>query len=154
MRDELDRGRARSDDGDAATVQVVSLFSQLNADDRVVPLDTTGAGATGSPVPFPSNQLRNTTIRSIQRAAVLPSTSYYILFDLAARDGMKIGDEVLVYRQREVSKEDDNPVVPEVAIATAQVVRVTPYGSTARILLQEQPAIRVGERVRVMAKMR
>jgi hypothetical protein len=139
--------------GEAAIVQVVNLFTQLDADDRVVPLDTAGAGATASPRPFPSNQLRSTTIRSIQRAAVLPSLSYYVLFDLSTRDGMKIGDEVLVYREREVSKGDDNPVLPEVAIATAQVVRVTAYGATARILSQEQPAIRVGERVRVMARM-
>jgi hypothetical protein len=139
--------------GEAAIVRVVSLFTQLNADDHVVPLDTTGAGVTAAPRPFPSNQLRSTTVRSIQRAAVLPSLSYYVLFDLAARDGMKIGDEVLVYREREVSRGDDNPILPEVPIATGQVVRVTPFGATARILSQEQPAIRVGERVRVTARM-
>jgi hypothetical protein len=69
------------------------------------------------------------------------------------KEGMKIGDEVEIYREREVSKGDDNPVLPEVSIATAQVVRVTPYGTTARITSQDQPAIRIGEHVRVTARM-
>jgi LysM repeat protein len=139
--------------GEAAIVQVVALYGELNADDHVVPLDTTGAGATSAPVRVARGQVRSTTIRSIQRAAVLPSLAYYVLFDLAERDGMKIGDEVLVYREREISKGDDNPVLPEVAIATAQVVRVTAYGTTARIVSQEQPAIREGEHVRLTARM-
>ena len=37
--------------------------------------------------------------------------------------------------------------------ATAQVVRVTPYGATARVRGQDQPAIRTGENVRVVARM-
>ena len=43
--------------------------------------------------------------------------------------------------------------MPEIAIATGQVVRVTPFGATARITSQEQPAIRVGESVRITARM-
>jgi hypothetical protein len=139
--------------GEAAIVRVVALFGELNADDRVVPLDTTGAGATERPSRVPATQRRATTIRSVQRAAVLPSLSYYVLFDLTMKEGMKIGDEVEIYREREVSKGDDNPVLPEVSIATAQVVRVTPYGTTARITSQDQPAIRIGEHVRVTARM-
>jgi hypothetical protein len=34
-----------------------------------------------------------------------------------------------------------------------QVIRVTSYGTTARITYQEQPAIRVGESVRLLARM-
>ncbi|MDB4887814.1 MAG: LysM peptidoglycan-binding protein [Gemmatimonadetes bacterium] len=139
--------------GEAAIVQVVQLYTQLNADDRIIPLDTAGTALTGVPVQVPGNTLRSTKIRAIQRDVDLPSLNYYILFDLAARDGMKVGDEVLVYRERQLPKEDDGPVLPEVAIATAQVVRVTAYGSTARILSQEQPMIRAGERVRVIGRM-
>jgi hypothetical protein len=40
-----------------------------------------------------------------------------------------------------------------VQIATGQVVRVTPYGATARITTQQQPAIRLGEQVRITAQM-
>ncbi|HUQ45658.1 MAG TPA: hypothetical protein VM033_03335, partial [Gemmatimonadaceae bacterium] len=59
----------------------------------------------------------------------------------------------VVYRPRVKPVGDDGPVLPEVPIATGQVVRVTAYGATARVTSQEQPAIRVGESVRVTARM-
>jgi LysM repeat protein len=138
-------------DGDAAVVEVRELYSQLNSDQHVVPLDTTGSGATEAPVPVSTT--RSAKIRSIVRESVLPSLDYYILFDMSSTDGMKVGDEVEVYRPRAEPKTDIGPAIPEVAIATGQVVRVTPYGATARITSQQQPAIRVGESVRVTARM-
>jgi len=140
--------------GEPALVRVVQLYGQLNADERVVPLDTAGATSTLMPVAVSADRVRNTTVRSVQRPVVLPSLDYYIMFDLSARDGMKVGDEVQVYREREVPKGDDvAPVLPEVVIATGQVVKVTPYGATARITSLQQPAIKEGEHVRVTARM-
>jgi LysM repeat protein len=138
-------------DGDAAVVEVVELYGQLNSDQHVVALDTTGAGTTEAPVPVTSS--RSAKIQSIVRESVLTSLNYYVLFDMASRDGMKIGDEVEIYRPRTEPKTDIGPAIPEVPIATGQVVRVTPYGATARITSQQQPAIRVGESVRVTARM-
>ena len=140
-------------DGEAAVAQIVALYTQLNADDHVVPLDTTGAGASGMPARFAEGQVRTTTVRAVNRAALLASLNYYVLSDLSTRDGMKIGDEIEIYRERELPRGDDGPTLPEVSIATAQVVRVTPYGSTARVLTQGQPMIRPGEHVRVTARM-
>lgn len=136
---------------DAAVVEVLELYGQLNSDQHVAPLDTTGAGANGVPVPMATS--RSAKVSSIVRESVLPSLDYYILFDMSSTDGMKIGDEVEIYRERAEPKTDIGPAIPEVRIASAQVVRVTPFGSTARITAQEQPAIRVGERVRVTARM-
>jgi LysM repeat protein len=138
-------------DGDAAIVEVRELYGQLNAQQHVLPLDTTGAGATGAPVPISTN--RSAKIRSIVRESVLPSLNYYVLFDMSATDGMKIGDEIEIYRPRTEPKTDIGPAIPEVSIATGQVVRVTSAGATARITSQQQPAIRVGESVRVTARM-
>ena len=138
-------------DGDAAVVEVRELYSQLNSEQHVVALDTTGAGATGAPVPVSTD--RSATVKSIVRESVLPSLNYYVLFDFSSNDGMKVGDEVEIYRKRTESKTDVEPVIPEVPIATAQVVRVTAHGTTARITTQQQPAIRVGESVRVTARM-
>ena len=76
-----------------------------------------------------------------------------MLFDLTSTDGMKIGDEIQIFRPREPAIQDERPAIPEVAIATGQVVRVTLQGSTARITSQQQPAIRVGESVRLTARM-
>ena len=84
---------------------------------------------------------------------MLPSLNYEILFDLGSRDGMRIGDEIQLFRPRQKEVGDERPALPEVSIGTAQVVRVTPYGSTARVLSQTQPAIKVGESVRVIARM-
>ena len=135
---------------EAATVEVVELYGMLNSDAPVVPLDTTGAGASGIPRPFTGGRL--TKVRALHRDVVLPSLNYEVLFDLSSKDGMRIGDEVQIFRAREAVSED-RPAIPEVAIATGQVIRVTPFGSTARILSQLQPAIRVGESVRVTARM-
>ncbi len=66
---------------------------------------------------------------------------------------MKIGDEVEIFRPRQKDIPDERPAVPEAAIATARVVRVTQYGSTARVTSQIEPAIRVGESIRVTARM-
>lgn len=137
--------------GEAATVEVLELYGMVDANTLVIALDTTGAGATGRPSPYTDS--RSTTIRAIHRDAVLPSLNYQVLFDLAARDGMKIGDEVQVYRARQPEVRDERPAIPEVAIATGQVIRVTPFGTTARITWHEQPAIRVGEHVRLTARM-
>lgn len=136
-----------------AIVQVRELYTQLNADDRVIPLDTAGTGSPDTPTPVPAGAVRSTTIRAIHRAVELPSVDYYVLFDLSSHDGMRVGDEVLFYREREAQKSDDGPTLPEVVLATGQVVRVTAYGATARVTTMEQPLLRVGEHVRVTARM-
>jgi hypothetical protein len=56
----------------------------------------------------------------------------YVLFDLTSADGMKVGDEVSIYRERVEPKGDDGPTLPESRSRPPRVVRVTPYGTTAR----------------------
>lgn len=141
-------------DGDAAIVEVLELYSQLNTGQFVVPIDTAGAGANQTPIPVAAGMGQTAKVRYIHRdKTVLPSLAYYVLFDLTVRDGLKIGDEVEIYRPRQENRSDVGPAVPEIAIATGQIVRVTPYGATARITSQEQPAIRIGESVRITARM-
>jgi LysM repeat protein len=140
-------------DGEAAIVEVVELYSQLDASTHIIPLDSVGAGATSVPITVVRESAPTSKIRSIYRPAVLPSLNYYVLFDLKAADGMRIGDEIEIYRERQSNRGDDGPASPEVTIATGQVVRVTAYGSTARITSQQQPAIREGESIRVIARM-
>ncbi len=137
--------------GEAAIVQVLELYGKLDADAKVTALDTIGAGATGRPTAFRDS--RTTKVRAIHRNAVLPSLNYEVLFDLAAKDGMKVGDEIEVYRAREDAIQDERSAIPEVRIARGQVIRVTRWGSTARITSQDQPAIRVGESVRLIGRM-
>jgi LysM repeat protein len=136
-----------------AVVEVRELFGSLNADTRIVPLDTAGMNVRGRPVAVPEGTGRNARLLEIHRAAVLPSLDNFVLFHLTSADGMKVGDEVSIYRERVEQKGDDGPTLPEVEIARATVVRVTAYGSTARITSQEQPAIRTGESIRVVSRM-
>ena len=139
--------------GEPAIVEVRELYGSLDADTRVIPLDTTGVGVRGRPVAVPAGAGRNARLLEIHRANVLPSLNSFVLFDLTAADGMKVGDEVSIYRRRVEPKGDDGPTLPEVEIATAQVVKVTRYGTTARVTSQDQPAIRKGESIRVVARM-
>jgi LysM repeat protein len=136
-----------------AIVEVRELYGSLNADTRVIPLDTAGMGVRGRPVAVPAGAGRSARLLDIQRPAVLPSLNSFVLFNLTTADGVKVGDEVSIYRSRVEPKGDDGPTLPEVEIATARVVRVTPYATTARVTSQDQPALRAGESVRVVARM-
>ena len=136
-----------------ALVEVRELFGMLNADTRIIPLDTTGVGVSGRPVAVAAGAGRNATLLEIHRPAVLPSLSSFVLFDLKAADGVRVGDEVEIYRRRVEPRGDDGPTLPEVTIASALVVRVTPFGATALVRSQDQPALRTGEGVRVVARM-
>jgi hypothetical protein len=137
--------------GEAAIVEVLEVYGMVNANAPVIAIDTAGAGANGTPSLVTDGRV--TKIRAIYRPAVLPSLDYDVLFELTSKDGIKIGDEVEIFRPREATIPYERPAIPEVSIATGRVVRVTPYGSTARITSQRQPAIKVGESVRLTARM-
>jgi hypothetical protein len=139
--------------GEGAVVEVLELYDRLDGNTRVVLYDTAGAGANAVPVPVARESARTATIRSIYRPAVLPSLNYYVLFDLKAEDGVRIGDEIEVFRERRDRQGDDGPAMPELPVATGQVVKVTEYGATARITTQEQPSIKVGQGIRITARM-
>jgi hypothetical protein len=139
-------------DNEPAIVEVRELYGSLNANAKVLPLDTTGTHVTARPVAVSAGSVRTAKVIEIHLPAVVPSFGSYVLFNLTAADGLHVGDEVEIYRPRAEPKGDDGPTLPEVVIARAQVVRVTPYGTTARVLSQQQPAIRTGESVRVVAR--
>ena len=140
-------------DGEAGIAEVLELYGVLSSADRLVPLDTAGTGATAAPVPVPARSGMTGKIRDVQRPAELPSLDAYLLLDLSAKQGLRVGDEIEIYHDREVLTGEDGPSIPEVFLGRGQVVKVTPYGATARVTAQEQPAIKVGERVRVTARM-
>ena len=66
---------------------------------------------------------------------------------------MRIGDEIEIYRERQDHDGDLGPAIPELPVATGQVVKVTEYGATARITTQEPAKVPVGQGVRVTARM-
>lgn len=134
----------------AAAAKVVRIFGDVTTSDRLIPIDTAGVGTTARPQRLPDGP--STQIVWIYGKPVLPSVQNYIVLGVSAKDGVRMGDEFVVYKQM-VRSEDGAPLDPEIMIAKAQVVRATVYGVTAVVLGQEQPAIKEGMHARWTARM-
>lgn len=134
----------------SAVAKVVSVFDEISAADRLIPLDTTGLGTRVRPQAVTDGV--ETRIRWIGGDFVLPNIQNFVVLALSSRDGVRMGDEVLIYKPSP-RPEDGELRDPEIPIAKAQVVRSTAYGVTAVILGQEQPAIKEGMSARVIARM-
>ena len=134
----------------AAGARVVRAFQELSADDRLIPIDTAGIVTTVRPVAVADGPV--TTITWIFGEPVLPSVQSFVVLGMSASQGVKMGDEFLIYQPQ--TKPDHGELAdPEIPISRVQVVRATPYGVTAIVLGQEQPAIREGMSARVIARM-
>ena len=82
---------------------------------------------------------------------VLPTVQHYVVISPSSRNGIEIGDEFTLISDT-MGRDDPTPA-PPVSAAIVQVVKVTPYGSTAMILSQIQPVVKEGMPVRLTAKM-
>jgi len=134
--------------GEATQARLVRQFDGVSLGDRLIPLDTAFRGG-GAP-PAAVERGATTRVVWVKGEPVLPSLQQYLVLDAAADDGLRPGDQVtLVSDRREVRR---GVTIPEVEIATAQIVRVTPYAATAIVVGQAQPAIRQGTLARVTAK--
>jgi LysM repeat protein len=134
----------------AAAAHVVKAFTELSATDRLIPIDTAGLATTLRPQRVTDGA--ESEIKWVYGEPVLPSLQNFVVLGLSARDGVKMGDEVLIYQPQmhyEKGELDD----PEIPISKAQVVRSTQYGVTAVIIGHEQPAIKEGMPARVIARM-
>jgi len=134
----------------AAVAKVVRTFMDVSASDRLMPFDTAGIYTTVRPERVANGP--STTITWVYGEPVLPSVQNFVVLGVSSKNGVRLGDEFLIYKPRERNEEtqlDD----PEIPIGKAQVVRATPYGVTAVILGQEQPVIREGMTARITAKM-
>jgi LysM repeat protein len=136
--------------GAAAVAEVDELFGEMNPGQRIVPLDTAGISSTAMPAPVSDG--RTASIQWVLASPVLPTMQSYAVLNLTQADGVHPGDEFLVYKPRSASATPGDPANVEVPIGRAQAIRVTPYGTTAIVIAQDQPAINVGSVVRVSAK--
>lgn len=105
---------------------------------------------TGSTV-APTRALSGTVIH-INEDPVLASLQQYLEISPALGDGVAVGDLFTLIDDKS-GRADPSPA-PPVAVAVAQVVRVTPFASTAIIISQSQPSIRRGMTVRLTGQMR
>jgi LysM repeat protein len=138
--------------GEAAIGRVVRMFERVQANQRLIALDTSAATVAGAPSPITGGH--SGFVRWITpEVPVLPRIQNYVVVDIARRDSVHTGDRIELYEPRQKPREGTTLAIPEVWIASAQVLRVTPYGASAIIIAQEQPKIELGTSARIAAKM-
>ncbi|MGH7665057.1 MAG: LysM peptidoglycan-binding domain-containing protein [Gemmatimonadaceae bacterium] len=134
---------------DASVARVVEQYDEITMDQHLVTLEPFAMIAGLRPVPVELGLTAE--IVWIPQAPILPSLQSYVVIDASSHDGIAPGDQLTVVLPRRETH--DGLHLPEIEIAVAQVVRATPYGATALVIAQEQPAIDEGARVRVTARM-
>jgi hypothetical protein len=137
--------------GDAAVAHVVRMFGEVLQGQRLIPYDSSGALVAGRPGPVANGA--SGKVRWLYEKPVLPSIQSYVVLDISSRNGVRTGDEVEFYQPRQAPVDGRDIAIPEIYIAKAQVLRVTPYGVTAIITGQAQTRIEEGTAARVAAKM-
>ncbi len=137
--------------GAAGVATVVQLFGEMTPDQLLVPLDTTGVSTTARPKPVEDGLWAS--IKWVLASPVLPTAQSYAVLDITTAQGVKPGDEFELFRRRQTGSTYGDPDDPEIPIGRAQVIKVTPFGTTALITAQQQPSINVGMMARISAKM-
>ena len=138
-------------DREAAVAQVIGMFGEIEADQRLMPYDSTALHVVGHPEPIVDSIV--TEVRSVSGNPILPSVQDYLLVDVTSRDGIKIGDEFILFEPHSKSDVSGAPANPEIVIARAQAVRVTRYGTTLMIMGERHPKIEPGTLARRIASM-
>lgn len=137
--------------GVAAVARVLSLFGEMQVGQRLTTYDTSVASVTAQPQPVSTNLVGS--VRWIAGDPVLPSVGQFLIVDIASREGIRPGDQFQLFRPRVEANAEQPVAQPEVAIATAQAIRVTDNGTTLLVETQDQPAIELKTPARVTAKM-
>lgn len=134
--------------GQPALVRIVRQFGEIMLDQRLIPFgDVIIPVASTSPVAGGASG----KVLYIHNEPVLPSIGHYVVISPTARSGVQLGDE-FTFVDSSMGREDARPA-PPVAAGIAQVVRVTPYATTAIIINHVQPTVREGIAVRLTGKM-
>ena len=136
-------------EGEATLVRVERMFGEVKIGNRLIPLERINLPTDARPAPVDLG-VRSRVIWVASRA-VLPSVQHYLMIDASRKDGVSIGDQFTLVRERVELAEGAR--LPEQPLALAQVVRVTERGTTVMIVDQVQPKIREGTEARLTAKM-
>ena len=134
---------------EATLVRIERMFGEVKIGNRFIPLERIQLPTDARPAPVDLG-VRSRVIW-IASQSILPSIQHYLLIDASRRDGVSLGDQFTVVRERVDLHSGIR--LPEQPIALAQVVRVTERGATVMIVDQVQPKIREGMEARLTAKM-
>jgi hypothetical protein len=137
--------------GEATTVRIMQQFAEMEVGQYVLPLDMPTLPAPGT-VATPVDGGPRSLVVFIDDGVVMPTISYYVVIPAKESDGYHLGDQITLTRPPEKDYET-RLVLPEVQIAVAQIVRVTPHSATAIVIAHEEPSIVPGVATRLSAKM-
>ncbi len=134
--------------GQRPIVRVIKQYGEIMLEQQLVAApDLPFPVGTVSPV---AAGIRGTVLY-VHNEPVLPTIGYYVVISPNSRTGIQVGDEVS-FIDNTTGPEQLNHAPPVIA-GVAQVVRVTPFATTAIIVRQTQPTIRDGMPVRLTGKM-
>ncbi|HET7458219.1 MAG TPA: hypothetical protein VFJ74_11255, partial [Gemmatimonadaceae bacterium] len=128
--------------------RVVDAFETMQRGQKLIRLDSVSFPTDVQPKSIELGM--DAKVLWLRGGNVLPSIHEYLVLDRTVRDGVRPGDQFTLFRA--ATRTDDGHKVPAEPVAIAQVIRVTPFGTTAMILDQAQPAIREGLSARMTAK--
>jgi LysM repeat protein len=145
----------RAENGDASTVRIITQYSNVEAGQGIIPIDRFTLGNDARPAPLMLGTEGHVIF--VPDRSVLPTIQSYVVIDVTAKDGAKIGDQytLLEPRRRVLVKGrgDQEVAVPEERVALGQVVKVTDRGTTLIIVDQQNPSVKLGTKVRLTARM-
>lgn len=134
-------------DAGRVIARVVRQSGTINEGQPLIPLEGTGLanGSVAKPVVGASGA-PSTSVTWVD-GSLLPSLQSYLLLGVGEREGVKAGDEFALVAPRAAGN-----LAAESRIALVRVVRVTPFGSSAIVVKQDQPSIALGSAARLVAR--
>jgi len=137
----------RAEPGQAIEARVMARYEPMMIGDQLVTMDAIPAN-----LPRPTAVTGPTTsVLWIKPEPVLPTLQSYVIVGGGTSSGMRVGDQITFYRPRVT--DERGIVYPSSDIGVAQILRVTPYASTALIIGQAYAATSEGTLARVSAKL-
>ena len=137
----------RAEPGQAIEARVMARYEPMMIGDQLVTMDAIPAN-----LPRPTAVTGPTTsVLWIKPEPVLPTLQSYVIVGGGTSSGMRVGDQITFYRPRVT--DERGIVYPSSDIGVAQILRVTPYASTALIIGQAYAGTSEGTLARVSAKL-
>lgn len=137
--------------GRAAKARITQLFANIRRHDVLLPLQPTSVPATVRPQAVTDGPV--SVVAHIAGGNVLPTVQNYVMLTLPAGAAPKVGDLYVLFEEGQAITESRRDVAPEADVAQATVVRVGTESATAIVVGHENPAIRVGMKARLVARM-
>ncbi|MBA2685783.1 MAG: LysM peptidoglycan-binding domain-containing protein [Gemmatimonadaceae bacterium] len=145
----------RAENGDASTVRIITQYSNVEAGQGIVPIDKFMLGNEARPAPLMLGTEGHVIF--VPDRSVLPTVQSYVVIDVTAKDGAKLGDQYTLFEPRRrvliKNRGDETAMVPEERVALGQVVKVTDRGTTLILVDQQNPSVKLGTKVRLTARM-